>query len=112
MVGIKGDAEGRVVADAEAQLLCGGFGVRDRQSVVDGLPLQPEGAGEDKIEGEALGLDRIVRAQFQLDGVALGVEQGVLQIPCKAVLAALVGLAAMGEGAAGQFARPGERMGA
>ena len=111
MVGIKGDAEGRVVADAEAQLLRGGFGVCDRQGVVDGLPLQPEGASEDKIEGEALGLDRIVRAQFQLDGVALGAEQSVLQIPCKAVLAALVGLAVMGEGAAGQFARPGEEDG-
>ena len=92
MAGIKGDAEGRVVADAEAQLLRGGFGVCDRQGVVDGLPLQPEGAGEDKIEGEALGLDRIVRAQFQLNGVALCAEQGVLQIPRKAVLAALVGL--------------------
>ena len=90
VVGIKGDAEGRVVADAEAQLLCSGFGVCDRQGVVDGLSFQPEGAGEDKIEGETLGLDRIVRAQFQLDGVALGAEQGVLQIPCKAVLAALV----------------------
>ena len=31
MAGIKGDAEGRVVADAEAQLLCGSFGVRDRR---------------------------------------------------------------------------------
>ena len=89
MAGIKGDAEGRVVADAEAQLLRGGFRVCDRQGVVDGLPLQPEGAGEDKIEGEALGLDCIVRAQFQLNGVALGAEQGVLQIPGKAVLAAL-----------------------
>ena len=55
MVGIKGDAEGRVVADAEAQLLRGGFGVCDRQGVVDGLPFQPEGAGEDKIEGRKNG---------------------------------------------------------
>ena len=35
----------------------------------------------------------------------------MLQISRKAVLAALVGLAVMGEGAAGQFARPGEEDG-
>lgn len=78
MLVIKGNAERRVVADAELQLL-GGIGrVGDGQGVVDRPALQPEGAGQDKIEREALCLALFIRAQLQPDGVALGAEQGVL----------------------------------
>lgn len=112
MGAVEGDVEGRVVADAEPQLLRGVGGVFHGQGVVDRPALQPEGAGEDEVKGEALGLGGGVGPQLQLDGIALGAEQGVLHVPRKAVLAALVGLAAMGEGAAGQLARPREEMGA
>lgn len=76
---------------------------------MDGPALQPEGAGKDEIEGKPLGLEGVVRLQFQLNGVALGLEQGVLEIPCKPMLTALVGLAPVGERAAGQLARPREQ---
>ena len=79
--------------------------------MVDRLALQPERAGQDKIKGEALGLDLGIGAQLQLDGIALGPEQGVFHIPGKAVLAALVGLAVCGKGAACQLAGPGEENG-
>ena len=111
MLVIKGDAERRVVADAELQLLGGIGGVGDGQGVVHRPALQPEGAGQDKIKREALCLALFIRAQLQPDGVALGAEQGVLHVPGKAVLTAGVGLALMGKGPAGQLARPGEKDG-
>ena len=107
--GIKGDVEGRVVADAKAQFL--GTGVAHAQGVVHGLAVQPEGAGEHKVKGEALGFYGFIRAQLQLDGIALGLEQGMLHIAGKAMLAALVGLALCLKSAAGQLARPGEQDG-
>ena len=111
MLVIKGDAERRVVADAELQLLGGIGGVGDGQGVVHRPALQPEGAGQNKIKREALCLALFIRAQLQPDGVTLGAEQGVLHVPGKAMLTAGVGLALMGEGPAGQLARPGEKDG-
>ncbi len=96
--------------DAKAQLF--GAGVAHRQRMVHGLAVQPEGAGEHKIEGEAFGFDGIIRAQLQLDGIALGLEQGVLHVAGKTVLTALVRFAARLKGAAGQLARPREQNGA
>ena len=81
---VKRDVERRVIADAEPQLLSGLGGVLHREGMVDGLALQPERAGQDKIKGEALCFGGVVRPQLQLDGVALGPEQGVLHIPGKA----------------------------
>ena len=101
--------KGRVVADAEPQLF--GAGVRDGEGVVKGLSVQPEGAGEQEVEGELLRLHGLIRAQLQPDGVALRLQQGVLHVPGKTVLAALVGLAAMGEAAVLELARPREEDG-
>ena len=98
-----------MVADAEPQLF--GAGVRDGEGVVKGLSVQPEGAGEQEVEGELLRLHGLIRAQLQLDGVALCLQQGVLHVPGKTVLAALVGLAAMGEAAVFKLARPREEDG-
>ena len=86
VLGVERHIERRVEADAEAQLL--GAGVRHLQGMVHGLALQTEGAGKHKIIRKTLCLDGIVRPQFQLDGVSLRPQQGVLQIPGKAVLAA------------------------
>ena len=106
---IKGDVERRVIADAKAQLF--GAGVAHRQRMVHGLAVQTEGAGEYKVEGEAFGFDGIIRAQLQLDGIALGLEQGVLHVAGKAVLTALVRFAVHLKGTAGQLARPREQNG-
>ena len=101
--------ERRVEADTKAQLLRAG--VRYLQSMVHGLALQTEGAGEHKVIGEALCLDGIVRPQFQLDGVSLRPQQSVLQIPGKAVLTALPCFALGGKGAVHQLASPWEQDG-
>ena len=109
MAVIERHLKGRVVADAEPQLF--GAGVRDGEGVVKGLSVQPEGAGEHEVEGELLRLHGLIRAQLQPDGVALRFQQGVLHVPGKTVLAALVGLAAMGEAAVLELARPREEDG-
>ena len=109
MAVIERHLKGRVVADAEPQLF--GTGVRDGEGVVKGLSVQPEGAGEQEVEGELLRLHGLIRAQLQPDGVALRFQQGVLHVPGKTVLAALVGLAAMGEAAVLELARPREEDG-
>ena len=109
MLCIKGDVERRVIADAKAQLF--GAGVAHRQCMVHGLAVQTEGAGEHKVEGEAFGFDGIIRAQLQLDGIALGLEQGVLHVAGKTVLTALVRFAVHLKGTAGQLARPREQNG-
>ena len=98
-----------MVADAEPQLLAAG--VRDGESVVKGLAVQPEGAGEDEVEGEPLCLHGLVRTQLEPDGIALGLSQGVLHIPREAVLSALIGLAAVSEAAVLELARPREEDG-
>ena len=75
---------------------------QDRRSDYQDLAqvvLQPEGAGEDEVEGELFRLHGLIRAQLEPDGVALRFQQSVLHVPGKTVLAALVGLAAMGEAA-------------
>mgnify|MGYP003170016144 CR=1 FL=1 len=76
-----------------------------------GLAVQPEGAGEDEVEGEPLCLHGLVRTQLEPDGTALGLSQGVLHIPREAVLPALIGLAAVSETAVLELARPREEDG-
>ena len=106
---VKGDLEGRVVPDAEGQGLPGGGGVLHGQGVVDRFALQAEGADQHEVKGEALLLGLLGGLQPQLDRVPLGPDQGVLQIPGEAVLPALVGLALVDQGAAGELAGPGEQ---
>ena len=108
---VEGNVEGRVIADAEGQRLGRIGGVFDGQGVQHRPAFQPEGAGQDKIIRETAGLDLLVRAQLQPDGVGALFQQGVLQVAGKAVLAALVALAGVGQDASRQLARPGEEDG-
>ena len=108
---VKGHVEGRVIPDAKGQGLGGGGRVFHREGVADRLALQPEGAGQDKIVGEAGRLDLLAGAQLHPDGVGAGLQQGVLQVAGKAVLPPLVALAGVGQDAPRQLARPGEQDG-
>ena len=105
---VEGQREAGMEAEAEAQLSVAGVGHGD--GLAQGAAVQHEGAFQRKVPGQ-LFAGLLIGAQHKAHGAVFRAHKLVLEVPAKAVLAALPGLAVQGVGAAVQLAAVGEQDG-